>query len=681
MELTYTDSDLVDIGILKEANSDFAFGSDENNFEILTTKRNANLIVGGYCYYENTEYGGRIDSVKASNNNEDIKYNGRTWHGILNSFIMTYDSEYLSYNGDQYTTIDGTLATDLITDLISKTGLSFIEVDTSFDGTLEIVSADARMGMYDFICSILKQNNMKMYFRCNKDGVVLYVSGVAHFDEEFGFDNKQMSLTASKSRKFTNHFVLHNYDEENNIHRKLDLYTDESGNIQPYASVDNPLRDSDYIYTDENKVISGPDEIVSLIDGTSKVENYRLEDANISKLDWRRQYPNYYEYVLKENSEDEYEYKQLKATDEYVRLTSEPASWNYEWNRFYKKVNDSYTQLSEEDNTANTRISWVALTQNAYLPPVLQEDVNIIDARHWQTYWENYFTRTWDGNQWIYSQAEGRPDYEFKKLSSAPTGWSTSDGRSDLYVDDTLTTYTVKIYQPWKGGKKYKQTITFTNFNYKKYKAHKSAGDKGKTLLSICKKMNKFYAYGSSYYKMTNKVVNNSKVTIETYEKRRGKGVMSFKWGDRKVYRRVEKEKKLPPIWVEPNDSHSNPKGFFMKKTSTVGVPSFNYLTTTLGYQIYAQYDAIPTYERNKFYLKVVDHFATQIEKAKEELAKELDKLDEASAELNIETYDFDVGDLLGGLNPLTKEKFSSSVTKKIAKINSFGSSVSYEIG
>ena len=72
---------------------------------------------------------------------------------------------------------------------------------------------------------------------------------------------------------------------------------------------------------------------------------------------------------------------------------------------------------------------------------------------------------------------------------------------------------------------------------------------------------------------------------------------------------------------------------------------------------------------------------ATQIEKAKEQLAKELEKLDEASAELNIETYEFDVGDLLGGLNPLTKEKFSSTVTKKIAKINSFGSEVSYEIG
>ena len=67
MELIYTNTNLEDSGVLKEATCDFAFGKDENDFEVVTTKKNAKLMLGGYIYYENTEYGGIVDSVKASN--------------------------------------------------------------------------------------------------------------------------------------------------------------------------------------------------------------------------------------------------------------------------------------------------------------------------------------------------------------------------------------------------------------------------------------------------------------------------------------------------------------------------------------------------------------------------------------------------------------------------------------
>lgn len=695
MELIYTDENLIDLGVLKEAVSDFAYGKDENNFEITTTKRSAKLIMGGYCYYEDTEYGGIVDAVEASNNDEEVKYGGRTWHGMLNSFIMTFESEYLSYDGNQYTILDGVQAAALIEDLVSNTGLP-ITVDTSFEAELTPVSVDARLGLYDFIVAALKPSRLKIYFRYNK-GLTLYISGAADYDDADNFDYKQMSITASKGRKFTNHFILHNYEESENIHRTLHLYTDAAGNLQPYSLVDNPLRDEDYIYTDDNKVLTGADEVVTLLEGTSKIDNYRLEDASISTLDWRRLYTNYYEYVLKENSEDEYEYKQLKSEDDYIQLTSPPASWGYEWNRFYKEDgvdaqgNPKFTQLSEADNTANSRIKYRALTQNKYNPPVLEEDVEIITAAQWEKVWDTqdlYFTRTWNGNIWVYTGVQGREDYYWRWLASKPYKWDEEKG--SYYINDKYTEYEVKQYIKTKGKYVYNGvTYKFNTHNRKnnKYKI----GDK--YLYQICKKLNKYYAAGATgtssgktiktYWKKTKETVSNGMVTIETYQKRRGKGVGSFSMKNRKwseIAARETKEKQLPPVWMEPNDSHTNPKGYFMKVQYSVGIPSFEYLVQH-GYKIYALYDKFPAYQQNKFYLKVQDHFASLIEKAKEKLAEELDKLEEAKTDLNIETYEFDVGDYVGGINPLTNENFKSIVTKKIATIKATGSTVRYEIG
>lgn len=234
---------------------------------------------------------------------------------------------------------------------------------------------------------------------------------------------------------------------------------------------------------------------------------------------------------------------------------------------------------------------------------------------------------------------------------------------------------------------KYEQykTLNFNSFNADKVKVGvvKSATS-GKVVqtkvLSLVSQLGqtKTINGGALKLKMTKKQPVSSYITIKDFCDRRGRTVSSFKFTERAVYERLNADPN-PPAWEEPNTSHENPKGYFLKKSDANGYPNFN--TLSAQYDIFAKTTKPPTYVKGKFYLKVQDHFASLIEKAKEQLANELDELESATGQLNLETYEFDVGDMLGGINPLTNEPFKSVVTKKIAKIDSFKASVSYEIG
>ena len=680
MELIYTNINLEDLGVLKEATCDFAFGKDENDFEVVTTKKNAKLMLGGYIYYENTEYGGIVDSVKASNNSDEVTYNGRTWHGLLNSFVMDYDSEYLNYNGTQYTLIGEVNASDLVSELINKTGLPFVVEE--YDFTLEQTSVDARLGLYDFLCAILKPSKMKLYFRYNK-GIHLYISGASSYDDENNFDSKQMMITSNIGRKFTNHFVLHNTKDDED--RTLNIYTDEVGNIQPYSNVDSPLEDSDYIFTDENKVLTGADEVCSLVEDSSSQDNYKLLTDTHAPKDWSS--AEYYEYVLKEGTTEEYEYKKLEDEELYVKIpdSSPPSMWEFEWSKYYKTEKGettNYTQLTNEDNDNKTD-KVIAVIRDGTSPQVPPPYIQL-SAKQWSELWDkdNYCTRTWDGNKWVYTKAEGITTYSPIKLASEPTDWGANKG--SYWTDDSYTTWTFQKGTKTKSKMKIDTSINLTQYNYKKYKVENKKGKKV-TLVSLCPKLNTWVkTTGNNYFRMTKKTTSNSPVSIETYCKRRGRTVGGANSGFRfdevqNVYRMVENNKKAPPTWVEPNQDHSNPKGYFLVVDNTSQAPTWSVLVQN--YDIHTKLNSKKPYAKDTFYKKVTDHFTNLISKASEDLQKELDTVQSLKAELNIETYEFDVGDFVGGIDPLTNKPFKSIVVKKIAKIDSFKAEVSYEIG
>ena len=86
MELTYTNHNRVEQGIIQDFSLDLAFGSDENNFEIKTAE---NVMTQGcFWYVPDTEYGGIIDEIEATTNDATIIYRGRSFQGILDGYNM-----------------------------------------------------------------------------------------------------------------------------------------------------------------------------------------------------------------------------------------------------------------------------------------------------------------------------------------------------------------------------------------------------------------------------------------------------------------------------------------------------------------------------------------------------------------------------------------------------------------
>ncbi len=82
MDLIYTDENRIDIGILKDYELDFEIGS-ENSFQITISAENNVIPMGGYFYFENTEYGGKIKQLKVDTAQNQLFYGGRTFYGML----------------------------------------------------------------------------------------------------------------------------------------------------------------------------------------------------------------------------------------------------------------------------------------------------------------------------------------------------------------------------------------------------------------------------------------------------------------------------------------------------------------------------------------------------------------------------------------------------------------------
>ena len=101
MDLIYMNKDKEDVGTLQKYEVDLAFGSDENDFECKINKENHCCEEGWFLYVENTEYGGIIDSIEVSTEEEYVTYKGRSWHGMLEGKVICPE------NGQDYAMFDG----------------------------------------------------------------------------------------------------------------------------------------------------------------------------------------------------------------------------------------------------------------------------------------------------------------------------------------------------------------------------------------------------------------------------------------------------------------------------------------------------------------------------------------------------------------------------------------------
>lgn len=224
MDLIYTDAERVDQGALSAYSLDLSFGADENNFQMTIGIAEAILEFGSIIYMEGTEYGGIVGIKKTRTNSESITYEGRTWHGILNSKVLepSAGNDYLIANGE---------ANGVMGLLIDRMGLSglFAAVEESSGINISNYKFHRYCKGYDGIRAMLAANGAKLKIEWKERAVRLSAVPIVDYTAT-PVDGDEADLSVEQHKTKVNHLIClgaGNLAEREVIH----LYADQYGNI------------------------------------------------------------------------------------------------------------------------------------------------------------------------------------------------------------------------------------------------------------------------------------------------------------------------------------------------------------------------------------------------------------------------------------------------------------------
>lgn len=115
----HADKNMRDVRMVLPSRMEFAYGKDENDFELRLPEGSERLECGGYVYVDGTEHGGLVTDFGADPDERQHVYGGMTWHGMLAAKVLSPDS------GQDYLTVSGELNA-VIGSLIGRVGLGLV---------------------------------------------------------------------------------------------------------------------------------------------------------------------------------------------------------------------------------------------------------------------------------------------------------------------------------------------------------------------------------------------------------------------------------------------------------------------------------------------------------------------------------------------------------------------------
>ena len=225
MDLIYTDENREDLGILFDYSFDLAFGSSENDFELKTSTSNHILKQGYYIYIEGTEYGGVVDNIKVKTASKELIYEGRTYHGILESKVIEPDAgqDYLKVSGEANAVL-GTLIQRL-----ALTGLFKASTDIS-NFTINNYQFNRYVKGYTGIKQMLNSVGAKLHITFEDGYVVLSALPIVDYSKDDEFDTDQIKFDIEKYYNQTNHLICLGKGDLA-ARQIIHLYADTEGNI------------------------------------------------------------------------------------------------------------------------------------------------------------------------------------------------------------------------------------------------------------------------------------------------------------------------------------------------------------------------------------------------------------------------------------------------------------------
>lgn len=453
MDLIYADAGHKDIGILDAYFLDMAYGADENDFE-LTVDKNSHCCEAGYFIYaQGEEYGGIIDSVKVDTEKSEITYSGRTWQGVIESKIIT------PLQGDDFLILSGE-ANNVLQQLIHLIDLSSLFTASTADSGIDIANyqMERYISGYSGIAKMLRANDAKLKFKWQGEKVILWAEPRCDYSQDEEFDTSQVAFTLKKNYKPVNHIICLGQGDLKD-RAVIHIFTDENGGIQPVAKTDNPLQDSDYILSEDNKVLFGENEVAAVLN-YSNAEIKKNYIPLLSKPDdWD---DNCVSYFLMDEENGKYINVKTEEQTEYIKCASAPSDWSTAYGSYYVFENDNYNAVQ-------------GVTDERYY----KQNAKPAD---WESNWSSYFVYYSDGISSEYKSVDGVTKYKYTVQTQKPTDWNSNysnyykkkssggyekvelDRKSQVPTWKAKTYYTQTSYQvapEWKGIARYtKKTYT-----------------------------------------------------------------------------------------------------------------------------------------------------------------------------------------------------------------------------
>lgn len=405
MDLIYADENRIDQGVMGAYELDMAYGSDENNFTCTIDRESHCCTEGFFLYVEGEEYGGIIDKVKVNTEKDEITYSGRTWHGILKKKIICPE------DGQDYAVFDGEANTVLqtIIDMIDLGEL--FEVSAADTGIqIQAFQMDRYIDAYTGICKMLKDADAKLHIAWENKKVVLSAQLRQDYSQDEEFNTAQVDFTIEKNYRPVNHIICLGQGDLKD-RAVIHIFCDENGGIQPYATKDIPLQDSDYILGTSKKVMTGENEVVEILDypNAEITENYIL--LNTQPSDWKQNSTAYF------FQDDNDKFKEVEEVEVGYKLQKiQPYDWAVNFSEYYVKNDGKFKNV--EGKT-------VKLLQTS-------------QPHDWAAKYEDYFIK--NGNS--YNSVKGVEKTTYRKQTRKPSDWSKNyKNYFEFYSDGVTSKY------------------------------------------------------------------------------------------------------------------------------------------------------------------------------------------------------------------------------------------------
>lgn len=686
MDLIYANANLKDIGVLQDYSLDMCYGDEDNTFEVTIQKYNIAMqgeepITQDFILYiEFTEYGGRVDRIESDTKTGEITLIGRTWHGILNSFVIEPPSGYV------YRTFNGTANEVLgeMLDLFSVLGDLFV-VEAPLGMTeLQVKDFEVRYEpMYDALLRMMEGINGKLKCQFKAGKVRLYITNADSYSSRYAFDPSQMPFKIGKTFNHINHLIC--LGQGNGVDRAvIHLFTDEQCTIQPYKRIDTPLEDSEYYLDKSQQVITGFDERTAIYDypNAEIIENYKKLTGK--PYDWEAAYHE--KYYIKKVEDGEVKYELIPQTfgKRFEQVSGDmPRNWN---------VSDGYKDYYYYDTTDPDDPKFVKVdslsTGTTVYKPMTAANGFTQTPKDWDDEYGTYYY--YDAEEQKYKSIPAIESEAVDEITSLPNDWATSYGSYEYRVYNgafyeyhnvpsiSLTHYVKTTSQPedWttNSGRYYVYISSAPMEQYESVWSNNFLG-----AIDNVEDWN-LWGFTSVSNAMSNGWLQPYQAQGVTYE--------YPAWHYDTYY--VQVTDTYPPDFATVRNTYNGIFKRYTKKTAppftNSGVYFYKYSDVTPpwrgdGYYwklVSENWEQIPAFEEGDYYYQVLDRIKELAEGGIDRL-KELNNTDTLDISLELEGG-YEVGDVIGATDDVTGETVSRTILRKIIKIKKDIVSIDYQV-